>query len=196
MDNASDKLDLISNMIEEYREDNDILLSTNKFFNKLIDIINDREIIMPPKKELEHIIISCDASIKQNPGGPASIGYVVQFPTSWQQKNHEMAAIVKANTNNLAEYTAVYMALTTLMDLNNNPKCKIEIRTDSQLVVKQIQGNIACNNEQLKIKRDCIRELIANLPIEVELKWRPRNSTPELEQANFLAQDILQVKRH
>src|SRR5688500_10951110 len=60
-------------------------------------------------KKLEHIICSCDASIKVNPGGPASVGVVFQIPG---QKNMELAQGSPAKSNNQAEYDAIYFALT------------------------------------------------------------------------------------
>lgn len=197
MNNEKDKLEAILQMINEFNATGaDILLSTKDFLDKLICVIKNKEIKVIKSKPLDHIIISCDASIKVNPGGPASIGCIIQFPDIANRKDLELAQITSDTTNNLAEYSAVYLSLTTLMNLYNNPGCKIEIRTDSQLVVKQIKGEMICKNPKLQVRRDAIRELVAALPIPVEFIWRPRNSTNELTRANFLAQDTLGVPRH
>ena len=163
------------------------------------DTINpDRE---PPNRisiaiplRLEHVIISCDASITENPGGKVAVGVVIEYK---QEEPLETSMIIpKSNTNNQGEYDAVYFGLTQLMDLKNNPGCEIEVRSDSQLVVNQLNGKVRCNDPILKKKRDIILELIAALPVPVSVQWRPRNSTKALEQANFLAQDALGVSRH
>jgi ribonuclease HI len=146
------------------------------------------------------IIISCDASIKVNPGGPSSVGVVIDMPEHVEsiksKRKLEIAQKTPATSNNQAEYDAVYFGLTTLMDLKNNPGCKVEVHSDSQLVIRQINGDMKCKDESLKKRRDINRELIQTLPLEVELLWKPRNSTPGLEMANFLAQDLLGVRRH
>jgi len=59
-------------------------------------------------------------------------------------------------TNNLAEYRAVYEAAKWAAE--NGIQC--EIRTDSQLVAKQIAGDWKCNNPRLQKARDLIRDLL------------------------------------
>jgi ribonuclease HI len=142
----------------------------------------------------DHIILSCDASIKKNPGGPASVGFVVQFPD--ERKPLQRGQGCNSTTNNQAEYDAIYFGLTTLMNLHHNPGCEIEVRSDSRICIQQLNGEIACNEPELQRRRDLIHELVAVLPVQVVFVWRPRNSTPELRQANYLAQDVLGVPRH
>lgn len=144
-------------------------------------------------KKNDHIIVSCDASVKTNPGGPSAVGVVVQLPGS---KNLELAQGSPATSNNQAEYDAIYFALMTLSNLKNNLGSKVEVRSDSQLVIRQLEGEMKCQDEKLQRRRDLILELAAKLPAEVEFVWRPRNSTPELKLANYLAQDYLGVQRH
>ena len=146
-----------------------------------------------PQEEMA-IIISCDASIKTNPGGPAAIGAVIRFPD--ETKPLSIAKLTNAQTNNEAEYDAIYEGLTALVNLHNRPKYPITIRSDSQLVVKQLKGEYKINLEPLKRKCLSINELAKSLPVPVKIEWRPRNSTPDLTQANFNAQDALGVKRH
>lgn len=147
--------------------------------------------ITPP--DVDHIIISCDASIKRNPGGPAAVGIVIQRPGV---KTIRFAQGTPSTTNNQAEYDAIYTGLTTLVDLVNSPQYEIEVRSDSKLVIQQLTKEIECNDSKLKNKRDMILELVAQIPALVRFEWRPRNSTPELETANFLCQDALGVPRH
>ena len=143
---------------------------------------------------LDHVVISCDASITKNPGGRAAIGAVIEY------KNEPPVEIFrvlrKSRTNMQAEYDAIYIALTQLMTLKNNPGCEIEIRSDSKVVVDQINNEMKCNAPELQKRRDAIRELVLSLPVPVSFQWKPRNSTPALERANFHAQDALGIKRH
>ena len=141
----------------------------------------------------DKVIISCDASVKENPGGPAAVGIVIQY-----KKNDpmEISTLTKATTNNQAEYDAVYVGLKDFFSIINNPGMPVEVRSDSRLVVQQLKRVMNCNDKVLETKRDLILELISELPVEINFVWRPRNSTPELKLANNLAQDALGVPRH
>lgn len=151
-------------------------------------------ISMARPESLEHVIISCDASITENPNGKVAVGVVIEFKN---EKPIELfRKVKKSNTCNQGEYDAVYYGLTQLMALKNNPGCEIEVRSDSQLVVNQLNGKWKCNDPELKRRRDSVLELVESLPVPVSFQWRPRNSTPALEQANYLAQDALGVSRH
>lgn len=184
--------EMVGRLLDEKK---DMLLSTQEVLLKIRAIAkgNSLEVSVPSTNEPDHIIISCDASIKQNPGGPSSVGFVIQVPG---KKDLSIARPVPAKTNNQAEYDAVYLSLVTLFDLNNRPSAEVEVRSDSQLVIRQLNGEIECKDPTLLKKRDLIRELVAQVPVTVKFVWRPRNSTPQLELANFLCQDLLGVPRH
>ncbi len=185
-------------MLEEYMENNEMLVSTLDFLLKLREVLQGTEEKTEEKVNTQaapQVIISCDASIKQNPGGPASVGVVIQFPDP-EKKDLEFARYSPATTNNQAEYDAVYIGLTSLMNLCNNPGCPVEVRSDSQLVIKQLKKEMECKDQKLAKKRDLILELIQALPVPILFEWRPRNSTKELLRANHLAQDLLGVSRH
>ena len=190
-----DIIDASVMMLDEYLKGSDMLVSTKGFLLKLREVLTqapltEEEITMkaPPQ-----VIISCDASIKQNPGGPSSVGVVIEFPG---KKPLEIAQFTPSVTNNQAEYDAVYTGLTSLMNLSNNPRMPIVVRSDSMLVIKQLNGEMESHDEKLSRKRDMILELVSVLPVPVKFEWRPRNSTQSLTQANYLAQDILGVPRH
>ena len=172
---------------------------TTKKEKKILDRIEEKidklleSRIQPIEAPSQHVIISCDASIKNNPGGPSAIGFVIRKP---KEKPVGISKPSPAVTNNQAEYDAVYESLTTFFNLNNNPGCKVEVRSDSQLVIKQLKGEIKCQDTTLVKRRDAIREFIKALPVPVEFVWKPRNSTKDLEEANYLAQDLIEVPRH
>ena len=148
----------------------------------------------PSVQPLQHIVVSCDASITENPGGRVAVGVVIEVKN---EPPIELFRIMpKSKTCNEGEYDAVYIGLTQVMSLKNNPGCEIEVRSDSKLVVDQINNKMKCNKPQLVRRRDAIRELVQTLPVPVSFQWRPRNSTVALERANFLAQDALGVRRH
>ncbi len=196
---AEKKLATIAEMIDEvFNRGTPMLNTTQKLLEQLQIValgIDEEETETKERKlnKIDHVIISCDASIKVNPGGPSSVGIVLQIPN---EKPLELAQMVPARTNNQAEADAIYFALTSLMNLKNNPGCEVEVRSDSKLVVDMLNGDCKCHDEKLKKRIELIRELVESLPVPVRFEWRPRNSTPELEMANYLAQDLLDVPRH
>lgn len=207
------KLQAIESLISDFlASKTDMLLSTKNLLDKVLDIISyqedidnkeesmtdenkeTKEIKTSEKKEDKKIVISCDASIKTNPGGPASVGVVIRFPD--QKAPIKLAKVVPSKTNNEAEYDAVYEGLSILANTVNTPRFPIVVMSDSQLVVKQLQGIYKINEETLQRKFESIHALAAKIPALISIEWRPRNSTPDLTDANFLAQDALGVKRH
>jgi ribonuclease HI len=138
------------------------------------------------------LIISCDASIKENPGGASAVGVV------FGEGSQAFGRVTpKALTNNQAEYAAIYTAIEILRDQHMViPTREVEIRSDSQLIVNQLNGKWECKDDDLKRWRDNILEVIPTLSVSVRFVWYPRNSTQDLKAANFAAQDILGIKRH
>jgi ribonuclease HI len=143
----------------------------------------------------DKIIISCDASITKNPGGDAAVGFVIRFPEKEEIPEIKMSRRTPSKTNNEAEYDAVYEGLVTLFN-KHTPLYPVEVRSDSMLVVRQLNGTYKSNKPELSRKAQSIHELVRATGHPVTIEWRERNSTPDLMSANFLAQDLLGVKRH
>lgn len=85
-----------------------------------------------------------DGAARGNPG-PAGCGAVIC---------DEKGAVVRAlsrylghATNNVAEYQALLMGLEVLIELKRN---KIVVQSDSQLLVRQINGEYRVKDEKLK----------------------------------------------
>jgi ribonuclease HI len=195
---TDNKLHKIDDMITDYlASGRDMLVSTQRLLNGILDTIRSEE-DMPTTEPLQEvipsIIVSCDASIKTNPGGPAAVGVVIRFPD--RSEPVSIARAVPALTNNEAEYDAIYEGLVFLANTVNRPQYPIIVRSDSQLVVNQLKGQFTINQPTLSRRFNSIHELAAALPVPVEIQWHPRNSTPDLTTANFIAQDVLGVRRH
>ncbi len=73
-------------------------------------------------------------------------------------------------TNNIAEYTGVIMAL--LIGVVNNLD-HIEIRTDSELMVKQVKGINVVRNVRLVYMVPIVHDLIKHYK-SVQIDWVPR----------------------
>ena len=94
-------------------------------------------------------IIHTDGGARGNPG-PAGIGYVITDGEGATLK--EGSHYIGKATNNAAEYTALVEALTELK--KHIPKAaqktaRIEIRMDSELIVKQLNGEYQVKEETL-----------------------------------------------
>ncbi len=88
--------------------------------------------------------IFTDGGARGNPG-PAAIGVVVD--------NHPYSMPIGETTNNIAEYQAVIFALKKAKALIGKEKAKktdIELRSDSELLVKQLNGEYKIKNEDLQ----------------------------------------------
>lgn len=83
---------------------------------------------------MKKYLINTDGGARGNPG-PAAIGYVVG--------GKEYSESIGRTTNNVAEYKAVVFALKKAKQLLTKKVAKetsVELRTDSELVTKQMNG--------------------------------------------------------
>lgn len=91
----------------------------------------------------EIAIIYTDGGSRGNPG-PAGIGAVI---TKGGAQVASISEFLGATTNNVAEYTALIRALEKSLECGIE---KVEVRTDSELMVKQMNGEYRVKNEGLK----------------------------------------------
>ncbi|MAF79500.1 hypothetical protein CL629_00230 [bacterium] len=91
------------------------------------------------------LVIHTDGGARGNPG-PAAIGAVVG--------GKEYAEAIGETTNNIAEYKAVIFALKKARHLTGREDSKeteIEINSDSELIVNQLNGKYKIKEDDLKI---------------------------------------------
>ncbi len=97
------------------------------------------ELFVPSK-----IVVYADGGARGNPG-PAAIGVIVG--------DKEYAEYVGETTNNVAEYKAVIFALKKVKQLIGKKKAgdaMVEVRLDSELVVKQLNGEYKIKEPDLQ----------------------------------------------
>lgn len=100
-------------------------------------------------------LIHTDGGARGNPG-PAAIGVVIEG-TGIERK--EYGEYIGETTNNVAEYKAVIFALHKLKHLigsDKSAKATVTIHADSELLVKQLNG-------EYKIKEPQMQELFVEL---------------------------------
>ncbi|MBX4192596.1 ribonuclease HI family protein [Candidatus Parcubacteria bacterium] len=99
---------------------------------------------------MKKIIIYTDGGARGNPG-PAGIGVVIQDEAG--KTLHESNGYIGETTNNVAEYEALIRALEDLQMFGDKLKdMEVEVRMDSELIVRQMQGIYKVKEPTLKEK--------------------------------------------
>ena len=121
-----------------------------------------------------------DGGSRGNPG-PAGIGWVL---VSGDGILAEGGETIGRATNNQAEYDALIRVLEAARDLGLE---ELDIRGDSQLIVKQVRGEWDTNDPELKQKRVRARELLMGFS-----RWDIEHVPREInERADELANEAL-----
>lgn len=109
---------------------------------------------------MKKLVINTDGGSRNNPG-PAGIGIV------FSDENGEVVAKFKEYigeaTNNVAEYSALVYALNKAKDFEVD---EIECRLDSELVVKQLNGEYKVKDPGMKKLYEQVQELIFFKPVK------------------------------
>lgn len=121
-----------------------------------------------------------DGACRGNPG-PSAIGYVI---VSGDGIVAEGGETIGRATNNQAEYDALIRALETAEKYGID---EVEVRGDSQLIVKQVKGAWKTNDPELREKRVRVRELLERFD-DWTLKHVPREIN---DRADELANEAL-----
>lgn len=123
------------------------------------------------------LVINTDGASKGNPG-PSSYGFVIKSRGGAIQ--HQEGKLIGHATNNIAEYTAVIKALEYIIRrFFRKAPHKIEIISDSKLLVEQLSGRYKIKSPNLLPLFDKIKTL------EFEAGLVFYRSVPRKE--NFLA---------
>ncbi len=114
------------------------------------------------------LIIYTDGACFGNPG-PMGIGLVVY---KGKEKLMEVSEYAGEGTNNKAEYLAFIRALEIAKKLGEK---EVHIRTDSQLIEKQVKGEYKVKNAGLKPLKAKADKLMGELKVKVEHITREKN---------------------
>ncbi len=113
---------------------------------------------------VSHLILYTDGAARGNPG-EAGIGVVLTDDRGTILQ--EIYRYVGIQTNNVAEYLALKTGLEAALKLAPQ---QVEIRMDSELVVKQIKGEYKTRQPRLKALHAEIMQLLHQLP-----RWQIRH---------------------
>jgi ribonuclease HI len=129
------------------------------------------------------LTINIDGAARGNPG-PAAYAYIIVRDGHPQI---EEAGCLGSATNNVAEYTALVNALQRAAELGGK---RLLIRSDSELLVKQMNGEYRVKNEQLRELYEEARQLVKRFDT-VMLRHVPRGQNSE---ADRLCNEALEAK--
>jgi len=135
---------------------------------------------------MKKYVAHCDGSISGgNPGGWAVGGWVLRNDESCEVVQYGCVDLGKNehNTNNMAEYAAVYGVMWWAY-LHTPPTSRIDVFSDSRLVVMQLKQLWQCNRAQLIRFRDSIWSLTKKF--EVSYNWLPRNENKDADAVSRL----------
>ena len=141
-------------------------------FNKIEWNSPEKNIIVPSvsveSKEVVEIFV--DGATSPNPG-PSAIGWIAFRKDEKLEEHYEY---ISCTTNNIAEYTAVIRALVAAQ--SKWPQEKIIIRSDSELVVNQVNGSWNTNKQYLVDL--CKQVKKTGKDLEWQLLWVSRKENP------------------
>ena len=119
------------------------------------------------------LTIYTDGASRNNPG-EAGVGvYILRDGEPIER----IARYLGTTTNNIAEYTAAIIGLEHAVRLGART---VKLRADSELLVKQVNGQYKVKNEGLKPLHARVKELIAKIA-SVEVKYIPREQNKEAD---------------
>lgn len=108
---------------------------------------------------MEKVTIYTDGGARGNPG-PAAAGIVIACGA---QKFELKKFLGEKLTNNFAEYEALTLALAEAKRLGF-AGAPLDIRMDSELIVKQMKGEYKVKEKTLKEKNSAVRNLLVDFP--------------------------------
>ena len=125
------------------------------------------------------LLMQFDGGSRGNPG-PAGCGVTLSTPAG--ELVYELGDYLGNHTNNYAEYTGLIRGVAAAVNLGVR---KLEIRADSELVVRQILGIYRVKNATLLPLYQQAMELLSKIPAwSIQHVYRNANARPD-ELANM-----------
>lgn len=133
---------------------------------------------------ITRVIINADGAARGNPG-PAAIGVTIK-----DNKGNLITSIsrrIGRTTNNQAEYRAIIAGLEKAVKLGVK---QVKVYSDSELVVKQINGSYRVKNTSLRILYENVLKLAGSLE-RFSIEHIPRSRSTEVDNLANKALDCL-----
>lgn len=124
---------------------------------------------------MQRLILNVDGASRGNPG-PAAIGVTLK------DENNQLIDCISQKigqmTNNQAEYNALIAGLKKAISLGAQD---VQVRSDSELMVKQLQGTYRVKKEELKPLYQEVKRLVSSLT-SFRIDCIPRELNREADQ--------------
>ena len=117
--------------------------------------------------------IFTDGGCSGNPG-PAAIGVVIKDGAKTVKT---ISRAIGQGTNNIAEYTALIVALQEALILKAD---EVSVKTDSELMAKQVTGVYAVKHENIKPLVEQVKHLISGFK-KFQITHVPREENSEAD---------------
>ena len=137
-------------------------------------------------RSVSRLVVYSDGASRGNPGPSAAAFVALTEEGRVLQKRTKYLGV---KTNNQAEYLALIYALESVSGLADQILC----RMDTQLVVRQLNGQYAVKNLQLKALRDKVCEVVCTFR-EVAFVHVPRTDE-HVQEVDKLANEALDKAR-
>ena len=124
---------------------------------------------MVNKKMIDKVLVYCDGGSRGNPG-PSALGVVIK--TTKEEIIEEIGEFLGEQTNNYAEYMAVVRAMEFIQEKGIK---SAKFYLDSQLVVRQLNGEYKIKSENIKHLNQRVNELRSGLDVSFEHVYRENN---------------------
>lgn len=124
---------------------------------------------------MEQVVVFCDGGSRGNPG-PSALGVVIK--TTKGEIISEIGEFLGVQTNNYAEYMAVVRAMEYLKE---NGIKSAQFYLDSQLVVRQLNGEYKIKSDNIKHLNQKVNELRADIDVSFEHVYRENNKEADAE---------------
>jgi len=108
---------------------------------------------------MRRLVIYADGAVRGNPG-PAGIGVVIENERGRVLK--EVSQFVGHKTNNQAEYIALIQGLEAAAEYQADA---VQVRLDSELLVRQLRGEYKVKSPLLKPLRNKVQKLLARYKV-------------------------------
>jgi len=132
--------------------------------------------------------IHIDGAARGNPG-PAAFSFIIQKEGS---RTIEEKGLLGITTNNLAEYNALVRALKRASEMDAK---RLIIHSDSELLVKQMNGQYRVKNADLRELHDQAKKLIGEFDnVEIRHVRREQNNRAD-ELCNQALDDDFRINR-
>ncbi len=118
---------------------------------------------------MDKVVVYCDGGSRGNPG-PSALGVVIK--TIKGEIIEEIGEYLGIQTNNYAEYSAVIAAIDKLNELDVK---EADFYLDSELAVRQLNGQYKVKNEGLKALHSKVLNSIGTMNISFTHVYREDN---------------------